>query len=314
LINKIVAIVTNELNFDLHPVVRALKILGDKWIILILKNAFLGYNRFNQLKENTGASKGTLTSRLEFLIQHNMIRKHAYSQKPLRYEYRLTSKTIGLYPWALAVWKWEVQWAANRSSIPSKLIHNAGGKHELQPFVICKQCKQPLHLHDIEREYNHLNANNSDRNEESKSNFRSSAVGQESQSLDSIVDIIGDRWNPMILACCNFGYKRYDEFHLQLGIATNILSDRIKKLTDCGLLSKSLYQDAPKRYEYLLTEKGISLHQHTMVMRHWALDTLTPQPSPFIIKHKLCGHDLAVEVVCAWCKEAPLPHEVDAIY
>jgi DNA-binding HxlR family transcriptional regulator len=307
--------VTNELNFDLHPVVQALKIIGDKWIILILQNAFLGNNRFNELKHHTGASKGTLISRLDFLIQHNMIRKHAYSQKPLRYEYRLTSKTLGLYPWALAVWKWEVQWCAGSPTIPSQLIHHKGCKHELQPFVICKHCKQPIHLDDIERDYVAVDLNSYDISENNKpNNFRSSAIDNDSHSFESIVDIAGDRWNTMILACCFFGYKRYDDFHSLLGIATNILSDRLKKLTDMGVLSKVLYQNAPKRFEYILTEKGKSLHQQTMVMRQWALDTLPPMPSPFVIKHKNCGHDLEVALVCAWCKEIPHAKEVTFIY
>lgn len=305
----------NELNFDLHPVVQALKLVGDKWVILILQNAFLGHNRFNELKQRTGASKGTLTSRLDFLIQHNLIKKHAYSQKPLRYEYRLTSKTHGLYPWALAVWKWEVQWTVGSPTMPSKLIHNKGCKHELQPFVICKHCKQPLYLSDIERDYVDVDLSNYDSSENTKSNnFRSNAIDNDSYSFDSILDIVGDRWNTMILGCCFFGYSRHDDFHSLLGIATNILSDRLKKLTDIGVLSKALYQDAPKRYEYILTEKGKSLHQQTMVMRQWALDTLPALPSPFVIKHKTCGHDLEVEVVCAWCKEVPLANEVSFVF
>jgi DNA-binding HxlR family transcriptional regulator len=308
-------IVKNDLNFELHPVVQALNIIGDKWIILILQQAFLGNNRFNQLKEFTGASKGTLTKRLDFLIKHNMMRKHAYSEKSLRYEYRLTSKTLGLYPWALAVWKWEVQWNSSSLITPCQLVHHKGCHHELQPVVICKHCKEPLHLNDIERDYMPVSISESDLSVSNKpNNFRSSTLENESQSYESIVDIMGDRWNPMIIACCNFGYSRYDDFYSLLGIASNILSDRLKKLTDMGVLSKVICQKSRKRHEYILSEKGKSLYQLTMVLRQWALDALPPLESPFIIKHKNCCHDVEVAVVCSWCKEEPQANEVSFIF
>ena len=83
-----------------NPVARALKIVGDPWTILILRDAFLGRHKFSEFREYSKIARGTLTNRLEFLIEHEILHKVPYSQSPPRFEYKLTPKGLALYPWA----------------------------------------------------------------------------------------------------------------------------------------------------------------------------------------------------------------------
>ncbi|MEZ5891810.1 MAG: helix-turn-helix domain-containing protein [Parvularculaceae bacterium] len=74
------------------------------------------------------------------------------------------------------------------------------------------------------------------------------------------LDAIGDRWSLLVIRDLFRGAKRYNEFlNAPEGVAPNILADRLRRLEDAGLISKSAYQDNPVRHDYALTEKGRAL-------------------------------------------------------
>ena len=70
------------------------------------------------------------------------------------------------------------------------------------------------------------------------------------------MDLLGDPWTPLVLREAFYGFRRFEEFQRALGIARNTLTDRLRRLVDEGLLEKQPYQDDPRRYDYVLTEKG----------------------------------------------------------
>ncbi|MCX5738039.1 MAG: helix-turn-helix domain-containing protein [Proteobacteria bacterium] len=69
-------------------------------------------------------------------------------------------------------------------------------------------------------------------------------------------DLVGDWWTPIILRNACAGQRRFDQFQQSLGVPRAILSRRLNRLVDEGLLRKERYAERPPRYEYLLTEKG----------------------------------------------------------
>src|SRR4029079_17591670 len=78
-------------------------------------------------------------------------------------------------------------------------------------------------------------------------------------SIARPLEVIGDRWT-MLFLCDSFrGVRRFDEIQRDLGIARNLLTDRLNKLVEHGILEKRLYQEHPPRYDYRLTPKGIDL-------------------------------------------------------
>ena len=70
------------------------------------------------------------------------------------------------------------------------------------------------------------------------------------------LSIVGDAWSMLILRDAGLGLSRFDQFRASLGIAPNILTRRLKALTDEGLLEKRRYSERPPRDEYVLTEAG----------------------------------------------------------
>jgi DNA-binding HxlR family transcriptional regulator len=93
-------------------------------------------------------------------------------------------------------------------------------------------------------------------------------------SLAQTLSVIGEHWTMLIIRDAFFGLRRFDQFQKSLGIARNVLSDRLKKLVQAGVLEKS---DGPGHPEYRLTEKGLALQPVMIAMTQWG-DTYMPHP------------------------------------
>ena len=118
------------------------------------------------------------------------------------------------------------------------------------------------------------------------------------------MDLLGDWWTPLVLREAFYGFQRFDEFQRALGIARNTLTDRLRRLVDEGLLEKRLYQEEPRRYDYVLTEKGREFFAVLAAMTAWGDRWLAdPAGPPITFHHNACDHDTHAEVVCAHCKQ-----------
>lgn len=73
-------------------VARALEVVGERWTLLIIRDAFLGLRRFDQFQESLGIARNVLTDRLNRLVEEEILERSRYSERPERYEYRLTRK------------------------------------------------------------------------------------------------------------------------------------------------------------------------------------------------------------------------------
>ncbi len=123
-------------------------------------------------------------------------------------------------------------------------------------------------------------------------------------SIARTLDLLGDWWTPLVLREAFYGIRRFDEFQQELGIARNTLSARLRRLVDEGLLEKQLYTTEPKRYEYLLTDKGRDFFGVIAAMTRWGDTWLSGESGPpVILHHQSCGNDTHAEVVCAACQE-----------
>src|SRR5438094_8351397 len=73
-------------------IARALEVIGERWTLLIVRDAFLGLRRFEQFQESLGIARNVLTDRLNGLVDEGVLDRVRYSERPERYEYRLTPK------------------------------------------------------------------------------------------------------------------------------------------------------------------------------------------------------------------------------
>jgi DNA-binding HxlR family transcriptional regulator len=132
-------------------------------------------------------------------------------------------------------------------------------------------------------------------------------------SVARAMSVIGDRWTILILREAFIGTRRFDEFQLYLTAAPHIISMRLKKLVEYGLLEKQKYQDRPTRYEYRLTDSGRELYPSIVMLAQWGYKWLGDDKGPAINRvHKSCGHRLTMVPACAQCGEVVNLHDVKA--
>jgi DNA-binding HxlR family transcriptional regulator len=131
----------------------------------------------------------------------------------------------------------------------------------------------------------------------SKQSFASIAC-----SIARTVDVVGQRWTPLILRDMFAGMSRFEDIRRDLGIAANVLAARLDDLERHGIVERRQYQSAPARHEYVLTEKGRDLYpvMATLVAwgDKWLAETAGP---PALIVHSECGQATTAKTVCAEC-------------
>ena len=83
------------------------------------------------------------------------------------------------------------------------------------------------------------------------------------------VNIMGDRWSLLIVRDAFDGMRRFSDFQRSLGVARNILADRLRKLVDAGILATQPASDGTSYQEYVLTDQGDSLFPVVVALRQW---------------------------------------------
>lgn len=104
-------------------------------------------------------------------------------------------------------------------------------------------------------------------------------AGARPDPLAHAVDEIGDRWMILIISAAFAGTSRFDDFQRDLAVARNILSNRLRRLVDLGILQKRPVREGARRMQYALTDKGRALQATLGEMRHWAADWSAAAPS-----------------------------------
>ncbi len=130
-------------------------------------------------------------------------------------------------------------------------------------------------------------------------------------SVARTLEILGDRWTLLILREIFFGVRYYDQLLGNLGIATNILSDRLKALVKHRVLSRRKDRSDGRRVVYLLTERGLDLYSVTLALMNWGDRWLAGRKGPpLLLTHNKCGNRLEAQMCCAACGVAVDPREV----
>ena len=282
-----------------------LEIIGDRWTMLILREAFQGRTRFEEFKSNTGASRTTLTRRLTTLTESAILVKRPYGNSSSRFDYHLTQSGLGLLGASLLAGKWETDWqTTGYENLPQKIIHQSCG-HPLQPQAVCRHCGEELKFGEVSWPEMAENL------EQQMAFIRSRGAGHRKRLAQDdnadMANLIGDRWSLMLLIAAFFGSRRYDEFRAGLSMPTNILAARLKHLVANKIFARSPYQDNPPRYEYQLTDKAKDLFPFVMLLRQWVAEAMLGSKRAIPLLHSKCGQPLAIDIVCGACHEIPAP-------
>lgn len=133
---------------DMHcSVAQCLEVVGEWWSLLIVRDAFLGVTRFDELQERLGISRNVLGQRLNRLVDAGVLTKVPYSEHPPRFDYRLTERGRDLWPVIDALRQWGDKHAAPNGP-PLRLIHEGCGQIS-EPELICSTCGEPIDVRDV---------------------------------------------------------------------------------------------------------------------------------------------------------------------
>ncbi|MCB2109206.1 MAG: helix-turn-helix transcriptional regulator [Rhodobacteraceae bacterium] len=282
-----------------NSVYRALNALGDRWSLLIVQEAFLGISQFKDFHAKSGMARSTLANRLRALVKNKILEQRPQRDGMARQEYFLTERGRDLFGSVLLAWGWGVKWGMTNRNMPTALIHTSCGKPMI-PQMSCTKCNESVSLHNCTYE----SGPGAGSERVPLQRMHRVRYSQEQEWSADVVDFTGDRWTASVIATQYFGIHRFDDIQSYLGIATNILTDRLRSLEASGILERRLYELVPPRYEYWLTKKGIDTYPHSLSLMFWGDRWLAgPQGAPVHVFHKPCGHKLGATVVCGECKQ-----------
>jgi DNA-binding HxlR family transcriptional regulator len=130
-------------------VARAVAEVGDPWVLMIVRELFLGSRRFDEFLAYTSASPPLLTERLRALERAGIVERTPYQERPVRYEYRLSEKGMALWPVISALREWGDRWHREPGGAPLRLHHRGCGKHVALKLT-CVECGAEVGPRDVD--------------------------------------------------------------------------------------------------------------------------------------------------------------------
>jgi DNA-binding HxlR family transcriptional regulator len=133
---------------DACSVAATLEVIGERWTMHVLREAFLGVRRFEDLRRNIGVARNILSDRLNTLVSEGILRRELYRERPPRYEYRLTEKGVDLYGVLIALMEWGNKWEPGPEG-PGVVLQHRGCGAVIEPVLACPECGEPVGARDI---------------------------------------------------------------------------------------------------------------------------------------------------------------------
>jgi DNA-binding HxlR family transcriptional regulator len=126
------------------------------------------------------------------------------------------------------------------------------------------------------------------------------------------MDVLSDRWTFLILREGYFGVRRYGQMQRNLGIARNVLADRLRHLVDDGMFERVRYRTEPDWYEYRLTERALDLYPVIIGLMRWADKHLGQAAIEVDLTHRTCGAATEPYLACSHCHAPVTGRDIDA--
>lgn len=288
----------------------------DRASLLVLLHAHTGACRYGEFAERSGLASRLVTSRLAHLTDIGLFVRVPYSRRPLRHAYHLSHMGVQLFDVLALMGTWEEAWRDARHTGPRVRAEHLGCRHGASQSATgavtlhCATCGALVNPRDVDLRVSRkevmempakLTLTRRTSHERGGSETADPAAGPLAQALA----VLGDKWSIEVLVCALFGIHKFGSFAPQIGISTNILSDRLGRLVDTGLLERSEEGGGQRKGLYLLTRKGRDFYGILVALQRWA-DTWIEQRvrSPVRLVHSPCQAPLQPVVKCAACGES----------
>ena len=275
-------------------VIPVLDIIGDRWTLLLLAALADGPMRFDGFARRIGIARSTLAQRLEDLARDGLIARRAYQPNPPRFEYALGEKGRDTLAILHAIRNWDRTWAS------AEAFESWPMQDEPERRLVCRACRAPIHARDVAyKAAAAARPRAARRTPLSGGTERAGGAARalrrtRLQPLNSAADVLGNRSLALVIAAAFFGLRRFSDMERALGLAPNVLARRLDELVAAGVMARHVYRERPRRWQYILTEKGLDLYPVIVAQIGWADRWLAgPAGPPLALTHKACGRPLA---------------------
>jgi DNA-binding HxlR family transcriptional regulator len=130
------------------PVARTLDIVGERWTLLVLRDAFNGVRRYEDFAARLPIARNVLAERLRTLVAHGILSRELYQEHPPRYSYRLTPAGMELYPVIVGLMQWGNRHRMGDAPATIEVHHKTCG-HHAEAAVVCTGCGEQLTSRDV---------------------------------------------------------------------------------------------------------------------------------------------------------------------
>ncbi|MFI2374156.1 winged helix-turn-helix transcriptional regulator [Streptomyces sp. NPDC018964] len=125
----------------------ALEVIGERWTLLVIRDAFYGVRRYNDFLVHLGIPRAVLAARLRALTEQGILEKRRYQESPPREEYVLTDRGIALWPTVRALGLWGRE---HITRVQLRVFRHADCGTELGPYGECAACGTIVPVPDVE--------------------------------------------------------------------------------------------------------------------------------------------------------------------
>lgn len=283
-----------------------LGLLGDEWTLQLVRYAFAGARRYGDWKEQLGIADAVLSARLAVLVETGVLQREQYSERPPRFEYRLTPSGLDLWRPLLTIWSWEQQHVRGQSARLPRMVHRGCGA-EFEPVLRCARCHAPTGVDDVSIGLGPSGAfarsvpvGTNRRRPTSQPAAASSARGMFPETMA----LIGSRWSSAMLGASFLGATRFSDFAARIGAPPTIIAERIRSFSELGVLEAVGVEGRPDRSTYHLTAKGRAFFPAVASFLAWGERWLPAPEGPAVVAtHHGCGASFAPELACSVCDE-----------
>ena len=274
----------------------AVETIGDAWSWMVLSAAIIdGISRFDGFQRRLGIARSTLSARLSRLCANGLMERHEQ-------EYRLTEMGDDFLACVMTAMAWAERWCNDDDGEVRVRASHRGCAGRIHGELRCGECRALVHARDV----------SFDRRPSPMAELplrRQRTPDLEllqrvcPSSVAATLQVTGDRWSALLIRESFYGSTRFDEFQQRLSIATNILTQRLRRLVDRGILTRTAYRQRPARHEYRLTEKGLDLYPVPLSMLTWGNRWVFGDRPPVRLTHEKCHRLLTPILTCSACAE-----------
>jgi DNA-binding HxlR family transcriptional regulator len=290
---------------DLDSIYRTGEVVGDAWSWLVMREAVLyDVRRFSHFQSRLGLARSTLVARLRQLTSGGLLTEHPRASGS---EYHPTESGQDFLACLMVAMRWGDRWYFEERSRPTVAVHDGCGQ-PLEAVLRCVTCDEVISARDVTARRPGPFTASPRLGQRRRTPDLSLLERKRTCSIARTLSVMGDHWTSLLIREAFFGTRRFDEFQRNLAIAPNILSGRLRRLVELGILVAAPYGDWPVRHEYRLTERGLDLYHLPLAMLTWGQRWLGTNESDIRLTHAVCGQELKPVLSCNRCA-APIARQ-----